>query len=230
MLSQPVIALTFKTGEVLGPDGQAYKGMSPQNKENMLANSKPGEITSGLHGKSFYVIVNDIVTTVPLSDLMKKTPEERMELVGKAIKENDTLNNTLTAPAPNITDSPVSSLIGENSLNVNQLNGEAASPLSQLQSDEFEKSFDSALDEVGKEVDLSVLPSIGGDLGNALESVFANSLGESLGSVLAEDLEKHLNDNLGAGAMGMGGAMGAAGGAMGAAGGAMGADGAAPRP
>lgn len=74
MLSQPVIALTFKTGEVLGPDGQVYKGMSPQNKENMLANSKPGEITSGLHGKSFYVIVNGIVTTVPLSDLMKKNP------------------------------------------------------------------------------------------------------------------------------------------------------------
>jgi hypothetical protein len=54
-------------------------------------------------------MVNDIVTTVPLSDLMNKTPEERMELVGKAIKENDTLNNTLTAPAASITDSPASS-------------------------------------------------------------------------------------------------------------------------
>ena len=73
-----------------------------------------------------------------------------MELVGKAIKENETLKDSL----------------------------------SQLQSDEFEKSFDSALGEVGKEVDLSILPSIGGDL------------------------DKHLNDNLGVGTMWSGGAMG----------------------
>ena len=206
ILSQQAMALTFKTGEVIGSDGKVYEGMSPQNKENMLANVKPGEIKSGIHGKSFYVVVNNIVTTVPLVDLMKKTTVERMEIVGKAITENITLSNALSSPAVNISDSPTSPSIDENSLNVNQLAGEGASPLGQLQSDEFEESFDSALDEVGKEVDLSVLPSIGGDLGNALGSVFADSLGESLGSVLAEDLEKHLNYNLGGGAMGSDGA------------------------
>jgi hypothetical protein len=60
-----------------------------------------------------------------------------MELVGKAIKENETLKDSL----------------------------------SQLQSDEFEKSFDSALGEVGKEVDLSILPSIGGDIDKAWENL-----------------------------------------------------------
>ena len=94
ILSQQAMALTFKTGEVIGSDGKVYEGMSPQNKENMLANVKPGEIKSGIHGKSFYVIFNDIVTTVPLSDLWKKTPEERMEMVWKAIIENHNSYNS----------------------------------------------------------------------------------------------------------------------------------------
>ena len=32
ILSQHTLALTFKTGEVIGPDGKSYVGMSPQNK------------------------------------------------------------------------------------------------------------------------------------------------------------------------------------------------------
>ena len=72
MPNHQVIALTFKTGEVLGPDGKVYKGMSAQSKANLVANNKAGEIESGIYGKSFYRMVNDIVTTILLADLIKK--------------------------------------------------------------------------------------------------------------------------------------------------------------
>ena len=72
MPNHQVIALTFKTGEVLGPDGKVYKGMSAQSKANLVANNKAGEIESGTYGKSFYRMVNDIVTTILLADLIKK--------------------------------------------------------------------------------------------------------------------------------------------------------------
>ena len=40
-----------------GYENTKYINHSPQNKENMLANVKPGEIKSGIHGKSFYPVV-----------------------------------------------------------------------------------------------------------------------------------------------------------------------------
>jgi hypothetical protein len=72
MPNHQVIALTFKTGEVLGPDGKVYKGMSAQSKANLVVNNKAGEIESGIYGNSFYRMVNDIVTTILLADLIKK--------------------------------------------------------------------------------------------------------------------------------------------------------------
>lgn len=39
-LSAGAQAQTFKSGEVLGPDGNMYVGASPENLENIIANAK----------------------------------------------------------------------------------------------------------------------------------------------------------------------------------------------
>ena len=42
ILSQHTLALTFKTGEVIAPDGKSYLGMWPQHKARVLANTDSG--------------------------------------------------------------------------------------------------------------------------------------------------------------------------------------------
>ena len=73
VLSQQSFDLTFKTGEVIGPDGKSYVGMSPQNKANLIASSSVGVTTSGVINKQFYLINNGQVITMPVEDPCNKT-------------------------------------------------------------------------------------------------------------------------------------------------------------
>jgi TATA-binding protein-associated factor Taf7 len=99
VLSQQSFGLTFKTGEVIGPDGKSYVGMSPQNKANLLASSSAGVITSGFMNKHFYVVANGQVTTVPLTDLRDKTSAQRMTLIKQSVVSQSLTNTLLTNQA-----------------------------------------------------------------------------------------------------------------------------------
>ena len=46
-------ALTFKSGEVLGPDGNMYVGASLKNPENIVSNSKDDDKPAGVVGIIF---------------------------------------------------------------------------------------------------------------------------------------------------------------------------------
>lgn len=87
-LSAGAQALTFKSGEVLGPDGNMYVGASPENLENIVANAKDDDKPAGVVGNNIFVIVDDTVTFVPTKELASKTNEDRIEHIGNKVVEN----------------------------------------------------------------------------------------------------------------------------------------------
>ena len=87
LLSQHTLALTFKTGEVIGPDGKSYVGMSPQNRTRLLA-ANPDRIKSGVMSKQFFLVYNNQLITIPVTELRNKTSEERMSLIMQNINNN----------------------------------------------------------------------------------------------------------------------------------------------
>ena len=87
-LSAGAQALTFKSGEVLGPDGNMYVGASPENLENIIANAKDDEKPAGVVGNNIYVIVDDTVTFVPTKELAPLSNDDRLELIGDKVVEN----------------------------------------------------------------------------------------------------------------------------------------------
>ena len=87
-LSAGAQALTFKSGEVLGPDGNMYVGASPENLENIVSNAKDDDKPAGVVGNNIFVIVDDTVTFVPTKDLASKSDDDRLEHIGNKVVEN----------------------------------------------------------------------------------------------------------------------------------------------
>ena len=87
-LSAGAQALTFKSGEVLGPDGNMYIGASPKNLENIIANAKDDDKPAGVVGNNVFFLVDDTVTFVPTKELASKTNEDRIEHIGNKVVEN----------------------------------------------------------------------------------------------------------------------------------------------
>lgn len=80
-------ALTLKTGEVLGSDGKVYEGASPEEREKIIKGTKDVDIfgnakkTSGIRGKSLYVVVDEEVVFVPLKELVGKSKATQMDIL-----------------------------------------------------------------------------------------------------------------------------------------------------
>ena len=68
-------ALTFKKGQVLGPDGQVYDGASPQIRERLIAEAESGGKSAGVAAGQLFVVVKGTVTFVPLSDIAGKSED-----------------------------------------------------------------------------------------------------------------------------------------------------------
>jgi hypothetical protein len=79
-------SITLQSGQVIGPDGGIYDGMSPQTEAALLESIESGETKVGVVNRSLYVIVNDEITTVPLSDLQSLDSDSRLEYIKDAIK------------------------------------------------------------------------------------------------------------------------------------------------
>ena len=75
--SVPAVALTLKSGEVIGSDGNIYVGASPENAANLKG--------SGVVGRNLFIEVNGKVTFVPLTDLAGKSKETVKEIIISAI-------------------------------------------------------------------------------------------------------------------------------------------------
>ena len=75
--SVPAAALTLKSGEVIGSDGNVYAGASPENTANLKG--------SGVVGDNFFIEVDGKVTFVPLADLAGKSKETVKDIIISAI-------------------------------------------------------------------------------------------------------------------------------------------------
>lgn len=80
--------LVLKRGQVIGRDGEIYDGMSPQTREVLEAQAEDGVLKSGVVNGNFYMILDGVVTTVPLTTLRSLDSEERMELVKESFSED----------------------------------------------------------------------------------------------------------------------------------------------
>ena len=95
-LAAPAHALTFKTGQVIGADGEVYDGASPEQQEKIVNAAKGrGEIV-GMTSGNVFVIVGDTVTYIPVQEIAGKTDEGILETVGDAVVRNVTGNEDIT--------------------------------------------------------------------------------------------------------------------------------------
>ena len=89
--------LTLKSGEVIGADGEVYKGASPKEIKNLKKkNRKEGKRLGSLNG-NLYFEYNDKIIFIPLDEIRYISKEQRSkvvkELIVKQIKEQRSLED-----------------------------------------------------------------------------------------------------------------------------------------
>lgn len=92
----PATALTFKKGEVLGPDGNLYTGASPEQVERLIERAADQDLPAGFVGNNVFVVVEDKVSFVPVSELSGKTKETQLEVIGDQVVQDITGNDDIT--------------------------------------------------------------------------------------------------------------------------------------
>ena len=92
----PATALTFKKGEVLGPDGNLYTGASPEQVERLIECAADQDLPAGVVGNNVFVVLEDKVSFVPVSELSGKTKETQLEVIGDQVVQDITGNNDIT--------------------------------------------------------------------------------------------------------------------------------------
>ena len=92
----PATALTFKKGEVLGPDGNLYTGASPEQVERLIERAADQDLPAGVVGNNIFVVVEDKVSFVPVSELSGKTKETQLEVIGDQVVQDITGNDDIT--------------------------------------------------------------------------------------------------------------------------------------
>lgn len=90
-------ALTFKKGQVLGPDGQVYDGASPQLRARLVAEAEAGGRSAGVAAGQLFVVVQGTVTFVPLTEIAGKSEEVVKDIVVEKVTQ--TVTNALTVEA-----------------------------------------------------------------------------------------------------------------------------------
>ena len=83
-------ALTLKSGQVIGGDGEIYDGASPEKQQALIANAQNGGDIAGLSGSSVYVVVGDTITYVPVHDIRGKSNNRMKEIIGDEVIQNVT--------------------------------------------------------------------------------------------------------------------------------------------
>ena len=90
LATSSAMALTFKKGQVLGSDGKIYDGASPEETARLIKNAADGGESAGVRGNNLFVVMDDELVFIPLSDLSGKTKETRMDIVKAHVIANVT--------------------------------------------------------------------------------------------------------------------------------------------
>ena len=88
-LASAAQALTFKTGEVLGPDGNTYKGASPEQMERLIERAAEDDMPAGVVGNNVFVVVGDKVSFIP-------TKDTQLQIIGDQVVQEITGNESIT--------------------------------------------------------------------------------------------------------------------------------------
>ena len=90
LATSSAMALTFKKGQVLGSDGKIYDGASPEETARLIKNAADGGESAGVRGNNLFVVMDDELVFIPLSDLSGKTKETRMDIIKAHVIANAT--------------------------------------------------------------------------------------------------------------------------------------------
>ena len=91
-------ALTLKKGQVIGGDGIVYDGASPAQKAAIIANSKRKDLfgneqgKSGVSGTNLFIVVEDDVVFVPVSEVVGKDKDAVKDIIMEAVETQFVLN------------------------------------------------------------------------------------------------------------------------------------------
>ena len=89
-------ALTFKSGEVLGSDGQMHQGASPEQLERIIEKAQASGDVGGVTGNNVFVVVGENVTFIPVSDLRGHSRKRRSPLSATQVVQDLTGNDDIT--------------------------------------------------------------------------------------------------------------------------------------
>ena len=197
----PATALTFKKGEVLGPDGNVYNGASPEQLDRLIERAAEQDMPAGLVGNNVFVVVEDKVSFVPVSDLRGKTKESQLQVIGDQVVQDITGNNDITYDqvqalneASAATGQDISELLSEGG--IEGLDEELVAELQQVASEtgiQFENLV--AVNDVLDTLPDDQVNQLMDDLGEMIEEGFADEINETI-TALSEiegGLENALN-------------------------------------
>ena len=196
-------ALTFKKGEVLGPDGNTYEGASPEHLDRLIERAAAEDMPAGVVGNNVFVVVGDKVSFVPTSDLRGTTKDTQLQIIGDQVVQDITGNEDITFDqvqalneASEATGQDISELLAEGG--IAGLDDDLVAELEQVAS-ETGIDFDNlvAVNTVLEALPDDQVDQLMNDLGAMIEEGFADEINETL-TALSEiegGLENALNFN-----------------------------------
>ena len=96
LLAGAAEALTLKTGQVLGSDGQVYQGASPETRQQLINKVHNGGEIAGVSNNSVYVVVGETITFLPLAEIQGLTDATIKTRIGDRVVQNVTGLDSLT--------------------------------------------------------------------------------------------------------------------------------------
>ena len=196
-------ALTFKKGEVLGPDGEIYHGASPEQMERLIERAAAEDMPAGVVGNNVFVVVGDKVSFVPVSDLRGASQNKQLQIIGDQVVKDITGNDEITFEqvqalneVSEATGQDISELLSEGG--VAGLDADLVAELETVAS-ETGIDFDNlvAVNSVLETLPDDQVNQLMDDLGQMIEEGFADEINETI-TALSEiegGLENALNFN-----------------------------------
>ena len=179
-------ALTLKSGQVIGGDGEIYDGASPEKQQALIANAQNGGDIAGLSGSSVYVVVGDTITYVPVHDIRGKSNNRMKEIIGDEVIQNVTGIDSIK-----LSDVENATLLAE----------EAGVPLEDLLNNEGLEGLDAeTIEEIAAMaaetgIDFDNLVAVNAVLNDLPEEQF-NQITEELGTLIEEGFAEEINETL----------------------------------
>jgi hypothetical protein len=96
LLASAAEALTLKTGQVLGSDGQIYQAASPETRQQLINKVQKGGEIAGVANGNVYVVVGETITFLPLADIQGLTDSTVKTRIGDRVVQNVTCIESLT--------------------------------------------------------------------------------------------------------------------------------------